>query len=621
LKKVLGLMLLMVLGLGLVVWAVAPLSGDVSLTLTLDPSATTFAGYIGLDAGLGIAYAIGGWTFTSTSGFSSDGWDEQSFGAEGLLGAFSGSATVNFLPYALLSTTSTVTHAGTYDDFGTQSIIPIDLVTWTVTHTDVLAYGVAFDDLTVTGGVSIAGVSFEAEFFMEHWEGDATIVTTPIYWYESSGTPPTGALLDADVPTAEYMVQTGSLTVTTPGDTVAGAGWLFTVAGSFGNVTLTSYTYFNLQPTDLIELDISDSFSFDLTDYTVVEADQVVRFSHEVLVLEGLTLGCIEADAYLWISCCAGFEHLFLHFTDVPVICCGITTDFAIDFSLQNKYVQLYPSIAGDWLCWTPTLSLNWDGTSVIDGITLDAIEVEVALNGITFSSKTTFGSYMDTIDSGNTTDYFFFVPSLPATVGAIPSVLDDGSGFYEVYEVNVANDYYETFEYFKVEIDGDSCCGGAFDVTVQTWFGQHFTADLAEFGYWYETNMTDAGVPGTGMDHGQGFYFDNVAGVVYHYDEDIALAWYPGCGFIAVNVTDVAYADLLGVDGVPVVYTAATAVETLVTAETTVATATTGRLFEWAKTAVDASVGIGANFSLTFSLAIDAYGWDSAGFGFEYTF
>ena len=643
----------MVFGLGMMAWA-GPLSGTWDATFTLDPSETTFADYIVLASGLTVDYAIGGWVFGSVSGFSSDGWDAQSFSAEGALGAFTFTGAMNFLPYALVSSSETVGYAnGTlYFDNGLSNFILTPLLGWfaindflpvaLVNRAGLVAeaivvetetYGVAFDDLTLTAEVSIAGVSFAAEFFMEHWAGATTTTTEPVYFYEVGLPTPTIPWLGDNtiVPATEFMVQSGSSVVVTPGDTVTGAGWLFTVAGSFGDVTLTSFTLFNLAP-DLVAIDDGDVEVEGVSSGYVIDVeDQVVRFSHEFVVLEGLSLGCVELDAYLWISCLNGYEALALSFTEIPVIL-GINTDFLIRYELQQKVVELTPSLDGEWLCWTPTIALIWDDVSVISGITISAMEVELALNGVTFSSKTTFGSFMDTIDSGNTTDYYFTLPKVDTTDTTIPVPCIDtiGDGYYVIDKVEIANDYYKTFEYFKIEIDGDSCCGGLFDATIQTWFGQHYTADLGEYGYWYENNINGL-VGGTAAAYGQGFYFINgaTAATTFTYMYDELNIWYPGCGWIPLDVIDVAYSELIGLDGTPVVYTvstppvAADIVETVTGAGnyTTVETAASNRLFEWAKTSVDASIGIGANITLTLGLAIDGYGWDSFDIGFDWSF
>ena len=352
LKKALVLTLVMVFGLGVMAWAAGPLSGTWDATFTLDPSETTFADYIVLSSGLTVDYTIGGWVFGSVSGFSSDGWDAQSFSAAGALGAFTFTGTMNFLPYALVSSLDVTMYVdgSLYVDSGIDpwtgapitDYIPVWLVgTLLGPEIDVPTlnvYGVAFDDLTLTAEVSIAGVSFAAEFFMEHWAGATTVTTEPVYYYEVVGATavPTVSYFTDTIPFAtgtDYMVQSGSNTVTTAGSTKVGAGWLFTVAGSFGDVTLTSFTLFNLAP-DLVAIDDGDvEVEGTSSGYVIDVEDQVVRFSHEFVVLEGLSLGCVELDAYLWISCLNGYEALALSFTEIPVIL-GINTDFLIRYEL-----------------------------------------------------------------------------------------------------------------------------------------------------------------------------------------------------------------------------------------------------------------------------------------------
>ena len=127
-KKALVLSLVLVLGLGMAVFA-EDLSGTWKTTLTINPIALPGPGvgtFLDFTSDLTVIYDIGGWTFTSFSSISDLGWTSQTFAAEGALGAFSFGSLLTFDPLA---------------------VSPDFFVSW-----------------NVTGGVSIAGMTFDADF-------------------------------------------------------------------------------------------------------------------------------------------------------------------------------------------------------------------------------------------------------------------------------------------------------------------------------------------------------------------------------------------------------------------------------------------------------------------------
>jgi hypothetical protein len=636
-KKALVIALMFGLGLGLVAFGQSSIEGKWSFSVEFNPGAVVFADFLtDFDSTLSLSYLFGGWTFSSETGFDGLGYASQSFAAEGVLGAFSFSSSMVFLPRAI--TASDVFHdfgGNFYEDTGVIPNWLLAPVTDTITTVDTI--GVAFDEWTVEAQVNIAGVSFSGLFYMKNFPGTTTSVTNDIYEYEY--TIVTGTVIPSDLiditpvavpplgPGTEIMIQTGTYTVVdATGLVTVGAGWRFLLEGSVGDVTLKSYTYLNLDE-GFAETATVKSFDRDGA-YVIMFADQVVRFSSQYFVIEGLSLGCIEADAALLVTCANGFERFSLWFKDIYLLCCGISTDLEIDFGLATKTVQLFPSITVDATCFIPTLSLNWDDET-ITGISLDALEVEVALNGLTFSSKTAWDGSMGTLDSGNTEDWYFLVPAV-AALGTIPAVNAAGAGLYIVDHVSFANDYFELFESFTIKYEADSCCGGALSIEIETQFGNRFTETLAEYGYWYETNVNGAAVAGAAADHGQGLYYDvfaasgGVAPALTGYGPGAMPAvWYPGCGANPALPVDVAYSQLIGVGALPpVVYVAGTAVETIFSGSSTLKTAVAGgTLFGWAQTAIDVEMGIGSNLSLTFGLNVGAYGWTQAALGFSVTF
>jgi hypothetical protein len=120
-KKALVLSLAFVLGLGVASFA-QTLSGSWDTTIGITPSPVALT----IDSELIVTYSVSGWSFTSDTVIDETGWQAQSFTADGALGAFTIGSTLVFDP-AL----------------------------------------VAFESWEVTGGLSLAGVSFEATFGLE----------------------------------------------------------------------------------------------------------------------------------------------------------------------------------------------------------------------------------------------------------------------------------------------------------------------------------------------------------------------------------------------------------------------------------------------------------------------
>jgi hypothetical protein len=123
-KRALVLSLIFALGLGFTGLA-AELSGSWDTDVIIDPQQVSFADAISLTSVLTVNYTIGDWTFGSVTTLNEDGWVDQTFSAGGVLGAFALTSALDLDPDAL------------------------------------------FDEWVTTAAVSIAGVSFGAEFTLD----------------------------------------------------------------------------------------------------------------------------------------------------------------------------------------------------------------------------------------------------------------------------------------------------------------------------------------------------------------------------------------------------------------------------------------------------------------------
>ena len=129
-KKALVLSLICVLGFTFAGMA-ATLSGEWDTEVTLDPTAM-WPGALTLTSDITVVYTVGDWAFTSVTGLTQAGWATQTFGAAGVLGAFSLSSDLELDP------------------------------------------AVGFIGWTTTGAVSIAGVTFSSSFELD---GDDALLT------------------------------------------------------------------------------------------------------------------------------------------------------------------------------------------------------------------------------------------------------------------------------------------------------------------------------------------------------------------------------------------------------------------------------------------------------------
>jgi len=165
-KRALVLSLICVLGLGFSSLA-ASLTGSWDTDVTIDPTQTSFAAAIGLTSNITVNYKVGDWTFTSLTKLTDAGWIGQQFGTVGVLGAFSLGSTLIFDPgnvaFSSWQTTASVSIAGV--SFGANFLLGDDPATVAVEDGTMLtlsASGVAGD--VSVGGVVTLGDGFDCDF-------------------------------------------------------------------------------------------------------------------------------------------------------------------------------------------------------------------------------------------------------------------------------------------------------------------------------------------------------------------------------------------------------------------------------------------------------------------------
>jgi hypothetical protein len=267
-----------------------------------------------------------------------------------------------------------------------------------------------------------------------------------------------------------------------PGDGTLGVGATVGIYGTAGDVNITGAAYFNMT-------DVTYYYHFYGYDWAVArDAYQSCGTWYKPSWLPYSTLAagcglawsgasiyadfpfvCLDVTAYLSFSCTGGFDGFGLWFTGIET---GIPwlslAEIDIDFDVQTKTVTVFWDLVfGDFVCVTPYITLDGAGAS-ITGLTLNALLLEYSYNGVT-------------VKAGEIFDNTWYSWALNGSVYTWGFTLDGGLS-YSCYYV-LAYD-----EFFGVWIDGDSCCGGAYDIAVINFFDTSATGSLFD---WQETVAT----------------------------------------------------------------------------------------------------------------------------------
>ena len=592
-KKGLVLAVVLVLGLGTWAFAVAPFSGSWKTTIGIDVSAGSFGDFFTkFNSSLSIDYTIDSWVFGSKSTFGLTGYSAQSFTAAGTIGAFSFSSTMAFAP--MLVSEWTYPNLTTVLDAGNATLVCFE--TQTCPHLSTLcalwkkaptAYEPAFLTWEVTGSVSIAGVTLEGLFFLDQSNIDVTTI---------------GALFEYGMPVGadiSLYCQTNAAYMTCA-SSYNGSGWRFKVSGVAAGMTITSYTYFNLYEYTISEYNsiygLLNCPSIGMSGlYEIDDCSCDVSFTREYITIEGFGFGCATIDFALDITC-DGFSSLTALVQDV-MIGGWLDLDFSITFETDSKSFASCFSFAGMTAdCFIVEVGFASGNTitdTEIDSLVLHGVGLSYTWNGVSFASYTELTAYSALFSKSTAWSYLygpakmgFLVPFVGyeecgvcygcciEDTDAVCYDLDD-----ELYELKcVAEERLKLWEKFQLKYASDACCGGAFSLTLDTYFGDD---EVLEY----------------------------VAQAVY---DDQALVpvvttLYGTIPSTITPATDWALSSAKTCDYVSLKY------------GYTAGDLTT--LFNWAKSAVAVSFGLGSNFMINIGAAIDAFGWESLDFGFTATF
>jgi hypothetical protein len=265
----------------------------------------------------------------------------------------------------------------------------------------------------------------------------------------------------------------------------------FTLGGwdTIGDVTFWGQAQFNMDSTAGLIYKygyawLVDHFIYEVCDYWQKPSGYIdVQDSNCNLCWSGADLlidipyECFDLLAQMSFSRLNGFDQLLLEFSNIDLGLGFVQLKWMdITFTTTSKtFNTVFDLSIGDTVCIMPYIALEGVGTE-LQGFSLKALKLEYSWEGITFKAGHMFDTdgwypylnYLGTRYYGWTWDGE--LATLP--ICAVPSTHD---------------------EYFGLEIDGDSCCGGSYDMSVYSWFD---TGDSDGLFDWIETRAElDVGI------------------------------------------------------------------------------------------------------------------------------
>ena len=273
---------------------------------------------------------------------------------------------------------------------------------------------------------------------------------------------------------------------------VYGAGAALGLFGMVGDVSIIAATYFNMYDYTAFLYDYGYEWLPSHLFYEqcgswnwwepVVDDECSLSWDSATIVVD-FPFACLDATAwlYFWHEGFGGMEFAFRGIeTGLPWL---KIDEFLIAFgpNATSKSLRVYWDVVlGDLVCVTPYFSLEGDWTQFasIDGITLNALWLEYIFNGVTVRAGELFDNTWHPAKVGCPFTLWEF---------SLDGRIVTNSDPYPRVEFGCA--YNSTYdEFIGIWIDGDSCCGGGFDIGLISFFR---TADTGNLFDWQETVAT----------------------------------------------------------------------------------------------------------------------------------
>ncbi len=303
----------------------------------------------------------------------------------------------------------------------------------------------------------------------------------------------------------------------------------------------------------------------------------------------------------------------------------GIDFDLLVSFTTSSKSLEISPDIAVAGACFDVALGLEFDGTNEITGLTIKGLSYSQEFGAVTVGFGAAFvpadyklfyietgastGMYSATVSHDSDAVIYFWKPDVrgrdlsvetPVVLldvdGGGPHILTSQACYTETATIN---------NVMTLDIDGDACCGGLFDVNIVTYFGDIVRETVtALYGTYYWDNSVTAG-----------WVFEwEFMGSGSGYDDDT-----DNTEPLVLTVADTTHADADTCEDPCQDLSAQHAVEYVSTSTDVTSTPIT-RILGWVQTDVEFSIGIGSNVDLTFGLDVSWWGWEQLEFGITFT-
>jgi hypothetical protein len=338
-KRALVLSLIFAVGLSIAAFGAGAFSGSITVDAQFSVEKTE-PQYVYMDwfeTVLEVDYTVCNWTFGAWALFSKTEFANLYFEAEGVLGAFSGYAWLDFDP-----------------------MTP------------------AFDTFYAEATVSIAGVDLYAAMMLATWYVDYATYTPTKFAGDAVG----------------FGVSIGGSGVA--GDCKFGAYAFFNFDDTFdllsdygfsvGWATMRSWFLYAYDCDGLFVGDYWQKpyYFFGLTDSCAL------TFSSLHVIAE-FPFTCLTVLADIKFDCLVGFKSVAFELNDLDIgIPWLLLDDFNIIFTTTSKTIDFDINlILGDAVCITPYLSIVQSDSNVIHGIEFNAITIDYTFNGVAFSAGT----------------------------------------------------------------------------------------------------------------------------------------------------------------------------------------------------------------------------------------
>jgi hypothetical protein len=378
-------------------------------------------------ATLAVSYKIDTFTFSSTTGYDMAGLLQEVLGARGSLGQLQINSTLSFSP-VFGGTGSTIDRTNsvnsTTQTYNLGRLYFVDQVEVTALTLD--------DDVNTKWRVRVSPDGTDWDWISVEFVGNGAVpvvipvrrLTKYIEIVASSGY----------IDESAISVQVSATAfVTTVGVAMAGISLDTGLAIATGGSSLT----FRARPTEAGSLLDGVTIVFGIDPVTCAFGFESFDVGLEV------GFGCIEElSVDIGFECDEGFTDLTLSAGDIQTGVPWLEFDVSLTYSVSEKDVRVSPSLvlAAPLVCVTPLIQLETGAEPLlVEGLSLYGLRIRSSVNGITFESL----SYLDDLH-------------------------------------HTKNDYWEKL---SIAVDGDTCCGGGFDVEITTHFGKAHDAlfDWAE--------------------------------------------------------------------------------------------------------------------------------------------